>query len=137
MFEFLKTSWGKVTMSALTGCSAITTVAVNMQSVQLSQLGQELAWWAVVLGGVALLAASIFFIGLVLWQRHALIETDRLARMLFYGTSVVVVAVGLSVTAWAIVAAGLLPWATAQSAILINVGVPLWLLRAYLGTRHA
>ena len=129
MIEFLKSCYGKFALAALTTISAITTVAVNLQKVNLAQTGHELTWWLGVFGGGALLLASCLYLLLVLLRGRRLLERERTARILCIGSAFVVISAGLSLTGGVILQAGLLPWAAAQSAILVHIAVPLLLLR--------
>lgn len=136
MFEFLKSWYGKIAMTALTSVSAASTVAVNPQNVNLSQTGHELSWWLGLLGGVTLLLVSGLFLGLVLLRGRRLLERERLARLLCYASAFVVISSSVSAVGWAIVQAGLLPWAAAESALLVHVAVPLFLLRCGTGGKR-
>jgi hypothetical protein len=133
MKELLKSHTGRIVMTTLTVLSAATTVSLNAQRVNLSQTGAELGWWSLVLGGLTLMLASGVFLGLVLIRGRRLLESDRWVRVACYGSALVVISTGLSLCGWAIVDAGLLPWAAAQSAILVNVAVPLYMLRCWGG----
>jgi hypothetical protein len=129
MNSFVKTHAAK-TVTAVTAVSAGTTVALNAQKLKLSEAWHEALWCSELLAVLAVFIAALAALVLVAARgRRLLLNHDRSVRLMCMAAFLVLISTGLSLSGWVVAQVGLLQWAIVQSAILVHLAIPFYLLR--------